>query len=66
MIGERCGTCEFVMHGHELMKCCVPIWMPEKNMRDFNERIPEDCPIRNKTREEVTQELNKENGNIKK
>ena len=54
------------MHGHELMKCCVPIWMPEKNMRDFNERIPEDCPIRNKTREEVTQELNKENGNIKK
>ena len=57
MIGERCGQCEFYAYNSEDYDCCIPQWVPEKNIKDFNERIPEDCPIRNKTREEVNKEM---------
>jgi hypothetical protein len=56
MIGERCGQCEFY-YSIEHLECTIPQWIPEKNIKNLNERVPEDCPIRNKTREEVNKEL---------
>ena len=59
MIGERCGTCEFYAYHTENFDCCVPQWMPLKNLMNINERVPEDCPIRNKSREEWRKEIKK-------
>lgn len=56
MIGKRCGTCEFYFW-EEHMACTIPRFMPAKNQLDLNDRIPTDCPLRNKTREEAKKEI---------
>ena len=60
MIGERCGQCEFYAYHTSSFDCCVPKWIPLKNVLDINERMPEDCPIRKVGREEVKRKTLKE------
>ena len=60
MIGKRCGHCEFYAYHTSSFDCCVPQWMPLKNMIDINSRMPTDCPIRNTPREEAEKQILKQ------
>ncbi len=66
MIGERCGTCEFYAYDTSNFDCSIPQWMPLKNHIDINNRMPTDCPIRNKSREEANKEILLELEKLKK